>query len=98
MARLSRPSGEAGAALGGGPAGPADRLHLGLNRNASLKVVIPDVSQDLLDYLDITFSDRICGDWTTIEEVREAIGARKVVDHLRRLHEEQEQDHVPGGQ
>lgn len=87
MARLSRPSGEEGVSP-----------HTSLNRNASITVAIPDVSQDLLDYLETMFPDRINAAWRTIEEVREAIGARNVIDHLRRLHQEQEQSHVHGGQ
>lgn len=86
MARLNR-----------GPAEGGVSPHTSLNRNADQKLAIPDITPDLLHYLDIIFPDRIDSAWVDMGDVREAIGSRKVVDHLRRLYQDQEQNNVPGG-
>ncbi|WP_322996955.1 hypothetical protein [Castellaniella sp.] len=64
--------------------------HWSTNRSASPSVSLPDIPQELLDYLDVTFPDRIDPSWQDMEDVREAQGARKVIDHLRQLKEDME--------
>ncbi len=64
--------------------------HFSTNRSAPLSVSLPDVPQELLDYLDVTFPDRIDTGWRDMGDVREAHGARKVIDHLRQLKKEME--------
>lgn len=79
MARLSRPQDPRGLRLHSGPVLPPDAL--------------PDIPEALLDHLDTVFPDRLDVAWRDMGEVREACGARKVVDHLRALrahHQQQE--------
>lgn len=97
MARLTRPPAEERVSPHTSLNRSGDRLHTSLSRTTSAPMAIPDIPRDLLEYLDTVFPDRIDSGWRDIGEVREAIGTRKVVDHLRRLHREQEQNNVPGG-
>ena len=85
MARLNR-----------GEAPEGIRFHQSLPRSIPPGFHIPDISKDLLEYLDVVFQDRLDPSWRDIGDVREAIGSRRVVDHLRQLFNDQEQQNVSG--
>lgn len=87
MARISRP-----------PLGEDFPATLAYSGPSPLKIPLPDISKQLLDYLDAVFKDRVDPAWRDFGDVREAMGTRRVIDHLRQLREEQENSHVPGGQ
>lgn len=58
----------------------------------------PQVTSSLLEHLEEKFPDKLPspGSGTPLQDLWEAWGARKVIDHLRALHEkEQEKSNVP---
>lgn len=69
------------------------RLHTSLSGDL-FKIDIPEISSQLLQYLEAIFPGRIGTDWNEAK-FHETVGARKVIEHLRQLHAEQEQRNVP---
>ncbi|WP_237353546.1 hypothetical protein [Xanthobacter sp. YC-JY1] len=53
---------------------------------------MPEISRELLDYLDQTFPNKLDPSWTDFSQVREAIGSRNVVEHLRQLYIDQQEN------
>lgn len=74
--------------------GEGIRLHYSTTPSSSPSAVpiIPMISQDLLDYLDTIFPDRINVSWKDMGDVREAYGTRRVIEHLRHLYLEQQEN------
>lgn len=55
-------------------------------------VVVPDISKELVTYLDHTFPDRLSLIQKLGGSVDAAKGARAVVDHLVQLHKDQQEN------
>jgi hypothetical protein len=82
MARLNRNAGEDRA---------TNRL-LDSPTNPSSEVPIPDISEDLINYLNAVFPNTLPPDGSSYEALVRAWARREVIAHLIRIKEQNEQD------